>query len=83
MSDTELNDGTICYDETSEPRKRVPSERESDLGYKSEKINQLFKSRAGYISVLTRVYKEISDSITCGKCNVGDISVQLERFHKA
>jgi hypothetical protein len=72
-------------DEMSEPRTRVPrpNDQASDLGYKSEKIHQLAKSRAGYIGVITKVYKEISDMIAYNKCNVGDISLKLNKFDQA
>ena len=66
----------------SEPRTRVPRPNDParDLGYKFEKIHQLAKSRAGYIGVITKVYKEISDMIASNKCNVGDISLKLNKF---
>ena len=76
MSDKEVNIESHC-DEMSEPRTRVPrpNDQASDLGYKSEKIHQLAKSRAGY--------KEISDMIAYNKCNVGDISLKLNKFDQA
>jgi hypothetical protein len=41
------------------------------------------KSRAGDIGVITKVYKEISDMIACNKCDVGDISLKLNKFDQA
>ncbi|CAB3991489.1 Hypothetical predicted protein [Paramuricea clavata] len=69
----------------SEPRTRVPrpNDQASDLGYKSEKLYQLAKSRAGYIGVITKVYKEISDMIAYNNFIVGYISLKLNKFDQA
>ena len=59
------------------------SERRSEEGYMAEKMHNLFRRRAGHISVLTKIYNESSGLITCGKCNVGDILLRLNKFDKA
>ena len=82
MSDAEKTRQT-SDDEGLERRTRVVSERSDSLGYIDEKIHQLKKSRAGYISVLTKVYNEISVLISGDKCNVGDIASQSEKFDTA
>ena len=80
MSDTEVNNMESYGDE---PRTRLFSERRSEEGYMAEKMHNLFRRRAGHISVLTKIYNEISELITCGKCNVGDILLRLNKFDKA
>ncbi|CAB4033718.1 Hypothetical predicted protein [Paramuricea clavata] len=84
MSDKEVNIESHS-DEMPEARTRVPTpnDQASDLRYKSEKIYQLAKSRAGYIGVITKVYKEIFDMFAYNKCNVGDISLKLNKFDQA
>ena len=39
--------------------------------------------RRDIISFLTKIYNEISELITCGKCNVGDILLRQNKFDKA
>ena len=84
MSDTEVNNMESYGDE---PRTRLFSERRSEEGYMAEKMHNLFRRRVGHISVLTKIYNEISvtrlRTITCGKCNVGDILLRLNKFDKA
>ena len=83
MSDTKFtsdNSKESCHDE---PRTRNSSDRAVDEAYKSEEIHMLFKRRAGYMGVLTKIYKNISELITRWKCNVGDVSLQLDKFDKA
>ena len=64
-------------------QERLFSERRSEEGYMAEKMHNLFRRRAGHISVLTKIYSEISELKTCGKCNVGDILLRLNKFDKA
>ena len=83
MSDTKVT----CEDNKElghdEARTRISSDRADEQGYKSEEIHTLFKRRAGYISVFTKTYNNISELIKRGKCNVGNVLLQLNKFDKA
>ena len=81
----EMSDTKVTCDDTKklghdEARTRISSDRADEEGYKSEEIHALFKHRAGYISMLTKTYNNISQLIKHGKCNVGDVSLQLNKF---
>ena len=65
-----------------EPRTKPFSKRRNEEGYMVEKMHDLFR-RVGHISILTKIYNEISELITCEKCNAGDILLQLNKFDKA
>ena len=80
MKFTRDDNREFCH---NEPRTRISSDRADEEGYKSEEIHTLFKRCAGYISVLTKTYNNISELIKRGKCNVGDVSLQLNKFDKA
>lgn len=69
--------------EVEKTRAKFPSRKTNDASYKDERIHQLLKSRSGHIGVLTKAYNSSQHLIVNDKGNVGDISLNLERFSEA